>query len=370
MPFKLALIYNACIVAAYFMSHMNQIEDGLKSGKYRLSHSGVEPRRSVDRSQLIDQHPNADHHQRKHYEYVPTSQRRVPPYMSTPYESSQAGTYPTMPAAPPASIPETPAKHYALEQVQWGVRVDEFQALSAHAKFVHPAAALRLQQLWDLEQNKLVSVLDDHSWLLLAGLDAPNSVKAVNEVAERMKTAPDDLATINRIFVEVSSKYPRRDDAPPLPTSTLPHGMSSYTNPVYDHRTTSASAHSVQLPGPAGQLPPRVQAKIDEILGNPKWYGNLTLDQFDDRVVGMLKVDERLALTVLADFDGSDPQRIRNPGAYLVGCLRNATNPAARPPHDTRGPGGRAGGPRGRGRHPDHRPTYGGRGGSQRYTPY
>jgi hypothetical protein len=40
------------------------------------------------------------------------------------------------------------------------VRVDEFHGLSPFAKYVHPAAALRLQQLWD-SGNKLVSLLDD-----------------------------------------------------------------------------------------------------------------------------------------------------------------------------------------------------------------
>lgn len=60
---------------------------------------------------------------------------------------------------PPAST-GMPARHFALEQTEWGVRVDEFHGLSPFAKYVHPAAALKLQQLWD-SGNKLVSLLDD-----------------------------------------------------------------------------------------------------------------------------------------------------------------------------------------------------------------
>lgn len=41
------------------------------------------------------------------------------------------------------------------EQAALGVRVGEFHALNPHAAFVHPAAALRLQQLWDAG-NELV----------------------------------------------------------------------------------------------------------------------------------------------------------------------------------------------------------------------
>jgi hypothetical protein len=39
-------------------------------------------------------------------------------------------------------------------------RIDEFHGLSPLAKYVHPAAALKLQELWD-GGNKLVSLLDD-----------------------------------------------------------------------------------------------------------------------------------------------------------------------------------------------------------------
>ena len=60
-------------------------------------------------------------------------------------------------AAPPGGAP---SKHFGLQQLEWGVRVDELHGLSPFAKYVHPAAALKLQQLWDAS-NKLVSLLDD-----------------------------------------------------------------------------------------------------------------------------------------------------------------------------------------------------------------
>ena len=45
-------------------------------------------------------------------------------------------------------------------QVERGVRVDEFHSLSHCAPYVHPAAAMRLQTLWDTG-NCLLSFLDD-----------------------------------------------------------------------------------------------------------------------------------------------------------------------------------------------------------------
>lgn len=359
-------------MTAYFMAHMRDVDQGLRSGKYRLDMIHEGPRYPERRERGGDRAYRHEDHQKPHYDYVPTSQRQNTNYSSTQYNPAQEPLIPTMVAPNILTAKETPAKHYALEQVQWGVRVDEFQALSPHAKYVHPAAALRLQQLWDLEQNKLVSVLDDNSWLLLAGLDAPNSVKVVNEVSDRMKTTGDDLVTVNRIFVEVASKYPRREDAPPLPVSIghqslntlLGAQATTFTNPVFDPRGSSFSQPTtVNLPGPAGSLPPRVQSQIDKILGNPNWVGKIRLDDFDERVVGSLRGDESLALSVLADFERTDPNKVRNPSAYLAGCIRNAINGPRQ--GIERGPGGRGhrGRAQGRGGH--------GRGGPPtRYNPY
>lgn len=94
------------------------------------------------------------------------------PQAPAPQQAQQLGlTLPSAPAAGAAAAPAagtagTPtgaaaaAKHYGLEQLEWGVRVDEFHSLSPFAKYVHPAAALKLQQLWDAG-NKLVSLMDD-----------------------------------------------------------------------------------------------------------------------------------------------------------------------------------------------------------------
>ena len=309
---------------------------------------------------------------RPSYDYVPTAQRQrtsnyvpQPAYSASPYDThAPQGLYnPTAmnaisTAMQPVAATVAQPKHYALEQVQWGVRVDEFQALSNHAKFVHPAAALQLQKLWDEDQNKLVSVMDENSWMALAGLDALNGVKVVNEVAEKMKTAPDDLVTINAIFISVASRYPRREDAPPapagiapsmsVPPSTLP--QSSYlTANINDPRMPppQQQAMPVQLPGPAGSLSPAIQSKIDEILGT--WDGLLKLEHFDERAIEQLsRMPESEAVRILTAFGRNNPSSMRNPSAYLNGCLRRA---------------GDMGHPGGRGRRPPHRGTH-------RYEPY
>jgi len=333
--------------AAYFTAHQSQVERDLRDGRLKLPRLGGGHESKRSRSDSYSRDAPASH---RTYDYVPTAQRLGTAAASqpgtTPYNpQALSGLYsaPIMNAQPAAS--SSAAKHYALEQVQWGVRVDEFQALSPYAKYVHPAAALRLQQLWDVDQNKLVSVLDENSWLALAGLDAPNSVKVVNDVAEKMKLAPDDLDTINAIFVSIASKFPRRDDAPPLPGlmatqlggmgAPMPSSLAALSQislpsarqVSYDprlagmHATEPSVLNPVQLPGPAGTLSPAIQTKIDEILG--KWNGSLLLDHFDQRAVDLLlSMEEHAALSILDEYSENDPKNMRNPTAYLIGCLR------------------------------------------------
>lgn len=423
-------------MAAFFVAHMRDIERGLENGRYSLDRvPGAEreggrgdrdPRHSrrEEPKQREHRNPHPDIYD-PHYEYVPLAQRAggampasgmppAPPQYRPnrgyeEYDPYSAGvghamnsmnSMPSMPAAPSMpsmpSMPTREPKHFALEQVQWGVRVDELNGLSDWAKFVHPAAALRLQQLWDVDENKLVSVLDDHSWLLLAGLDAPNSVKAVNETAERMKLSTDDVPTINRLFVDVASKYPRREDAPPMPSGaatatqqpqfsapiaasalpSLPPQATSYGNPLFErqgagpgslpsqyapHQPPQAynpapyapNSHlpQIHLPGPAGTLSPRLQTRVDAVLGNPMWVGRLVIDHFNDHVVNlMLQLDERTNMAVLDEFERSDSSNIRNPKAYLIGKIRQALerrDGGAGHRGDGRGRGGtRHGGPR------------------------
>lgn len=81
----------------------------------------------------------------------------------TEFQATSAPTHwtPSNPLGPPPThwptLPPTqPPTHPQLALR----RIDEFHGLSPFAKFVHPAAALKLQELWD-GGNKLVSLLDD-----------------------------------------------------------------------------------------------------------------------------------------------------------------------------------------------------------------
>jgi hypothetical protein len=317
----------------------------------------------------------------------------------------QAPVYAPMAAAAAAGGPAgaPPPKHFALEQVQWGVRVDEFQGLSPLAKFVHPAAALRLQQLWDVDQNKMVSVLNEASWEALAGLDAQGGVAAVEETAEGMKAAPDDLPTINSIFLRAASKFPRRADAPTLASLAAPAAAAApaammqapygagpamqggamplmqaapYGAPPQQAFYPPAAQQApllpqggpfagppgaygggpppmqmgppgggygggplVSLPGPAGSLPQAVQVCIDRTLA--QWGGMLTLDHFDAKCIEMLhRLGEGTALRALDEFGRNNPSQMRNITAYLIGCLRKYDKPDA----GGGAPGGRGGG--------------------------
>jgi hypothetical protein len=48
---------------------------------------------------------------------------------------------------------------YGVEQAQLGVRTDEFHDLSIFAEFVRPAAALKLQMLWDQGNRRVHDVI-------------------------------------------------------------------------------------------------------------------------------------------------------------------------------------------------------------------
>jgi hypothetical protein len=95
---------------------------------------------------------------------APTRPRRLP----RPSRSGYGLAAPAFPAAPayPGAPPAAAAGGVAAlaavpygalqgranrgaEQAALGVRVNEFHALNPNAAMVHPAAALRLQQLWD-----------------------------------------------------------------------------------------------------------------------------------------------------------------------------------------------------------------------------
>ncbi len=278
-----------------------------------------------------------------------------------------------------------------------------------------------------MEQNKLVSVLNEASWESLAGLDAVNGLAAVNECYEAMKTAGDDLITINGIFLRIALKYPKRADAPTLatialaaadaaaaasalPSSLLPllsggggmpppqqqqqqqepyvpgpapgaagggdgrgpygalpphqpgyqapysingNAPPPYGGPPHQFPPPATAAPTVQLPGPTGSLPPLIQAEIDSILR--RWGGLLKLEHFEGRPCDMMHaIGEGNAMRALEEFGRNDPNSMRSPTAYLIGCLKKFSGDGGDAGGDDggrpRGRGGGRGDGRGRGR--------------------
>ena len=397
--------------AAFFTSHCSQVERDLRSGKLRLPHLDGPGRSSHRHGGSWPSHgsgaPSHGRHGASRHASYETSQMRSgeirsrgddysgqttryttrqtpssgggaqelyapvshqPPSQQT-FTSVGAHVQPAgvgyQTSVVPSATAQAPPKHYGLDQVQWGVRIDEFHSLSPFAKYVHPAAALRLQQLWDTG-NKLVSYLNATSWEQLAGLDAASSINAVNEVAEAMKTAPDDIGTTNALFLTTAAKFPKRPDAPtaaaiaavsetpaaaPVPTPMAPQSalagvqLQTVAQPSAAYQETPQitrpamvphvadtvpsimpgglpSEPTIKLPGPCGNLSPSLQATIDRIL--VKWGGLLKLDHFDERVADALSTfpDEDRALQALEEFGENNPSQMRNPTAYLLGCLR------------------------------------------------
>eukprot|EP01025_Chloroclados_australasicus_P047856 TRINITY_DN539_c0_g2_i1.p1 TRINITY_DN539_c0_g2~~TRINITY_DN539_c0_g2_i1.p1 ORF type:complete len:520 (+),score=85.72 TRINITY_DN539_c0_g2_i1:290-1849(+) len=88
--------------------------------------------------------------------------------------------------------------YYGLEQAQMGVRVLEFHNLSEYAAYVHPAAALKLQQLWDAGINVL-SEMNSQSWEALAMLNGDDAVVILEDTGQMLKSG--ELRNLNGYFL-------------------------------------------------------------------------------------------------------------------------------------------------------------------------
>jgi hypothetical protein len=238
------------------------------------------------------------------------------------------------------SAPIAPSHDYTKEQAELGVRITEFHSLSGQARFVSPDAAFKLQQLWD-GGNKLVSLLDDASWDMLVRIHLAVAVDAVDKTGKTWAQLPEekqeDIKTVNEIFMKNAEYALKR------PVEFAPGNIAS--------------------------LPTSLQLSVSKIV--QKAAGYIRLEHFDARSVEMLKhIGEDMGKLALEDFANRDPAKMRNPTAYLIGCLRKYTGniPVAvlpvREKHTfgMRGGGGRDGGG-GRGRGRDGGDRGGGRGG-------
>ncbi|MEW5312504.1 MAG: hypothetical protein WDW38_004135 [Sanguina aurantia] len=103
-------------------------------------------------------------------------------------------------------------KHYGAAQSEYRVRVDEFHLLSVHAVHVHPAAAFRLQDLWD-RGGKLVAELDEGSWSSLVHLPPADQLTVIDEVHDKMKAG--GLRNVNALFTVSANEV-----------FSVPHGAS------------------------------------------------------------------------------------------------------------------------------------------------
>ncbi|KAK2078923.1 hypothetical protein QBZ16_002613 [Prototheca wickerhamii] len=295
------------------------------------------------------------------------------------------GAYaPAAPAAAPAApaVPAVPAglKHQGLEQLEWGVRVDEFHGLSPLAKYVHPAAALKLQQLWD-QGNRLVSLLDDSSWERLARLDTQAAVATVNEAAEALRTLPpDDLVAANAAFVTIASRFagggraggpgagpgpaaaavPAAAPYAPIAGATpprRPRQAGRRRSPPYAYGSgpgpTAAGPHGAGLParpgpyksagppiyttGPVARLTPAVQRQLAEAVATSR--GLLRPEHFNEGLVDMLlELGDSEASNFLGRLGARDLSQVRNMSGYIYGTLRRGEGMGG-PPAGGAGPG-------------------------------
>eukprot|EP00798_Chlamydomonas_sp_ICE-L_P004868 gene4868-34629_t len=229
-------------------------------------------------------------------------------------------------------------KNYGLEQGQLGVRIEEFHELSPFAVFVHPAPAIKLQQLWD-SGKRLVSLMDDRAWGALGELPAAEALIVVEEVAHTIEEK--DIRNPNAFFMSVANKYLDKfkggsssREGGPGPMVAARHGggyggrgggyggdRGGQREP-YSSTRSSSDGWNPKEPGPGlDSLNSVLRDKIhDLIAANP---GQVKDSDFDSGVVESLKkMDERDALGVVDELWSNDIGGIRNVPAFIMGICK------------------------------------------------
>lgn len=213
-------------------------------------------------------------------------------------------------------MPTESDKHnYGMEQLQMGVRVDEFHKLSSLATYVHPAPALKLQQLWD-EGVRLVSVLDDGAWEALTQLRAPEALAVIEDVANKLQ-GPNNLRNVNAFFMSVARKF-----LPPAPRS-----MTGNTHSMQSHGLSRVVRQSPRgVAGDLSSLSQDARQKIDEIVYLHSKYINKT--DFDQGVVEALKrLPDYEVLSVIQDLSSAQNlATVQNMPAFIMSIIRRHQN--------------------------------------------
>lgn len=209
---------------------------------------------------------------------------------------------------------------------------------------------------------------------MLASLESSNATAAVDETAVNMASAPDDIPSVNAIFMMAARRYPPRavGGVPPA----LPYGVPAVGAPMQQAAPYGApaaipyqqpSSYLPQMPQSLQALPVNVQQQIKHIVDRSN--GMIKFDHFAESKASsmLLRMGDTQALKALDEFGNNDPKNMRNVTAYLIGCIKKYDPQAGQyTSHDasggrgaSRGGGRAAGGGRG-----------GGRGEGSRYQPY
>jgi hypothetical protein len=309
--------------------------------------------------------PPPGQQQQPHYGAPPPQHYGGPPPQTQPPQQQAYGApgpYGAPPpqayGAPPPGPAPTPAPalvDYSADHAAWGIRTAEMHALSPLARCVPPPAAARLQQLWDAEGCKLVSLMGERAWGALAALEGGAGAGAVDEAAAALRAAPDSFEAANAaVLAAVARRAPApapQAHAPPQQQQygAPPPGQYGAPAPQYGAAPPPAFGapqpqqqhYGAPPPGPAGgadlaALPPAVQAAVARAVG--AWGGLLKPEHFDGRAVAaLLRVGEGAALRAVEDFGRHSPAQMRSVSGYLIGCVRKY--------EEGGGGGGGAGGP-------------------------
>jgi len=242
-------------------------------------------------------------------------QHQMPPLtgisMVTPPTIDYSALQPTvMPGLFPTVYPPpfvNGKRNFAMEQLKVGVRVDEFHALSPHAPNIHPAIALKLQELWD-SGVKLVAVLDDRVWSTLASMKAPEALICLEEMANQLNR----IKNPNAYFMSMVRQYEG-------------HGLNTGRDQA-EGRYSGRGGHregfrASEVCEELNTLALEVRQKIEEVVQAQSRY--LRTADFDRGVCyALVKLDVPVALNLLDQFVEQPLENVKNMSAFIMSFIR------------------------------------------------
>eukprot|EP00210_Caulerpa_lentillifera_P000981 g945.t1 len=274
-------------ISRFLMSIINRVEQQYNSGESRGAANQTQPQIPIAGLGMITPAP---------VDYTAALQPTVLP-----------GLYPGL-------FPQfiNGKRNYAVEQLKMGVRVDEFHALSPHAPNIHPAIALKLQELWD-SGVKLVAIIDDRVWGTLAAMRAPEALICIEEMATQLNR----IKNPNAYFMSMVRQYEGQGLNTGREKTDGRFGGNGGRSSFRDLHRSGVNEACEEL----STLHEDVRQKIDEIVQAKSAY--LKIADFDRGICyALAKLDSTAAVNLLTEFGEQQLENVKNMSAFIMSFIR------------------------------------------------